>query len=78
MGMTAVWATATLKEDDQFGGAGADVEQADAELAFVGGDDGLGGGNGLEDCLGDFKAGAVGAGNDALEHSARAGGEDAG
>ena len=64
-----------LEEDDEFGRAGADVDEADAEFALVGGDDGLGGGDRLEDGLSHFKASAVAAGNDALQHSAGAGGE---
>ncbi len=75
MGMHGGVGDGALEEDDEFGGAGADVDEADAELALVGGEDGLGGGDGLEDGLGDFEAGAVGAGDDALRDAAGAGGE---
>ncbi len=61
--------------DDDLGGAGSDVDQADAELALVGGEGGFGGGDGLEDGLGDFEAGLVGAGDDALLGAGRTGGD---
>ncbi len=64
-----------LEEDDQVAGVRADVEQADAELALVGGERGFGGGDGLEDGFGHFKAGAVGAGDGALQGAAGAGGD---
>ena len=64
-----------FEEDDDLGGAGADVDEADAELALVGGEGGFGGGDGLEDGLGDFEAGLVGAGDDALLGAGRAGGD---
>ena len=38
----------TLKEDDQLGGAGADVDQAGAEFALVRRDGGLGSGDRLK------------------------------
>jgi len=61
--------------DDDLGGAGSDVDEADSELALVGGEGGFGGGNGFEDGLGDFKAGFVGAGDDALLGAGRTGGD---
>lgn len=64
-----------LEEDDEFGGGGTDVGHADAELAFIGGKDGLGGGDALVDGVDDLKAGAIGAGNDRLGDAAGAGGE---
>ncbi len=67
-----------LEEDDEFGRARADVDEADAEFALVGGDGGLGGGDGFEDGFGDFKAGAVGAGDDALQRLRRSKSRDAG
>ena len=64
-----------LEEDDQVAGVRADVEQANAQFALVGGERGLGGGDRLEHRLGHFKAGAVGAGDRALQRAAGAGGD---
>ena len=64
-----------LEEDDQVAGVRADIEQADAQFALVGGERGLGGGDRLEHGFGDFKPGAVGAGDGALQGAARAGGD---
>ncbi len=64
-----------LEEDDQVGGVRADVEQADAQFALIGGERGFGGGDGLEHRFGHFKAGAVGAGDGALQRAAGAGGD---
>ena len=50
-------------------------EQAHAQFALVGGEGGFGGGDGFEHGLGDFKAGAVGAGDGALKGAARTGGD---
>ena len=51
-----------LGEEGVLGGAGADVDQQRAELALVGREHGLGGGERLEDHLDDLDAGAVDAG----------------
>ncbi len=64
-----------FEENHQVAGVRADVQQAHAQFAFVGGERGFGGGDGLEHGLGDFKAGAVGAGDGALKRAARAGGD---
>ena len=55
-----------FEEDGELGGGGADVGDADAEFALVGGEDGFGGGDAFEDGVFDFEAGAVGAGDDAI------------
>ena len=64
-----------LEEDGQVAGMRADVEQADAEFALVGGEGGLGGGDGFQNGFSDFKAGAIGAGDGALQRAAGAGGD---
>ena len=53
-----MWATAPSKKTTSLG-VRADVEQADAEFALVGGERGFGRGDGLEDGLGNFKAGLL-------------------
>ena len=64
-----------FEEDDQLRSGCADVEEADAELALVGGERGFRRGQGFEDGLGDFEAGFVHAGDDALLRAGRAGGD---
>ena len=64
-----------FEEDDQLGSGGADVEEADAELALIGSERGFGSGEGFEDGLGDFEAGLVDAGDDALLCAGGAGGD---
>ena len=64
-----------LKEDHQVAGMGADIEQADAQFALVGRERGLGGGDRLENRFGHFKAGAIGAGDRALQCAAGTGGD---
>ena len=64
-----------FEEDDQLGSGGADVEEADAELALVCTERGFRSGEGLEDGLGDFEAGLVDAGDDALLCAGGAGGD---
>ena len=64
-----------FKEDHQVSGMRADVEQAHAQFALVGGKRGLGGGDGLEHGLRDFEPGAIGAGDGALKCAARTGGD---
>ena len=64
-----------LKKDDQIAGVAADIEQADAQFALVGGKGGFGGGDRLKNGLDDLKPGAVGAGDGALEGAAGAGGD---
>ena len=63
-----------LEENRQIAGVRADVEQANAQLALVGGERALGGGNRLEHRFRNFKPGAVGAGDGALQRAAGAGG----
>src|ERR1035437_9382239 len=60
----------TFKEHYQVAGMGSDIEQANPQFAFVGGEGGLGGGDGLENRLADFQARAVGAGYGALQGAA--------
>src|SRR4029079_9747421 len=53
-------------EDGDVGGAAADVHQAHAQLLLVLSQHGLGGGERLQDDVGDVQAGAVGALDDVL------------
>jgi len=53
----------SLEKDTKFAGVGADVQQAYTELSFIRRERGLGGGNGLQHRLGNFKSGAIGAGD---------------
>ena len=64
-----------FEENHQVAGVRADVQQAHAQFALVGGEGGFGGGDGFEHSLGDFEAGAVGAGDGALKGAAGAGGD---
>ncbi len=50
---------------------GADIEHANTQLAFVGGEHSFCGGDGFENCVGDFNAGLVGAGDDVLHGAGR-------
>ncbi len=62
-----------LKENDQLGRAGADVDKTGSELALIGGNRSLGGGNRLKNCVCHFQSGLVRAGDDALHRARRTG-----
>ncbi len=64
-----------LEKHNQVAGVSADIEQAYAQFALIGGKGGLSRGNRLQHRLGDFKPGAVGAGNRALQRRAGTGGD---
>ena len=71
MGMTAGIGDRAFLEDDEVGGTGADVGEANAQFALIGAQHGVGAGQRLEDGVVDMNAGAVHSGDDVLR---RAGG----